>query len=415
MKCRGFFVLAWALALLPTSRAADEFFDQIDDALTVSAFDAQVRARLSGVVDVENYWIQRPPPGLIFSNHTRVFTPRLTLFFDAQLGPHLYLFTQIRFDRGFDPTDAGTRRRFDEYALIYTPWTERRFQIEVGKFATVFGTWARRHGSWENPFVTAPLAYDNLMGIWDTEAAVSTDEILGWAHIGAGYPGDEYADKRKRLPIIWGPSYASGASISGEVGKMQYAFEVKNTALSSRPRTWDVAETQWQNPTWSGRVGYAPGPMWNMGVSASQGTYLKPLATSTVWRRTQLDDYRQIVFGQDASFAWHHIQLWAEIFEARFKVPHVGNADTISYYLEGKYKFAPQFSGALRWNQQVFGTLPEPAGAVRWGRNTWRIDAAPEYRLTPHTQLKVQYSLQRETSAPRAYNHSVAAQFTLRF
>jgi hypothetical protein len=26
--------------------------------------------------------------------------------------------------------------------------------------------------------------------------------------------------------------------------------------------------------------------------------------------------------------AWRHLQIWAEIFEARFEVPAVGNADT---------------------------------------------------------------------------------------
>src|SRR4029450_9659308 len=68
-------------------------------------------------------------------------------------------------------------------------------------------------------------------------------------------------------------------------------------------------------------------------------------------------DYREFVLGQDISFAWHHLQLWAEFYEARFEVPNVGDADTFAYYVEAKYKFMPQLFGAVRWNQQLFNTI----------------------------------------------------------
>jgi hypothetical protein len=70
-----------------------------------------------------------------------------------------------------------------------------------------------------------------------------------------------------------------------------------------------------------------------------------------------ISDYREFVLGQDISFAWHHLQLWAEFYEARFEVPNVGDADTFAYYVEAKYKFTPQLFGAVRWNQQLFNTI----------------------------------------------------------
>ena len=45
--------------------AAQDLFDRVDQALTVTAFHDQVRARLSGLADVEGYYFQKPPPGLI--------------------------------------------------------------------------------------------------------------------------------------------------------------------------------------------------------------------------------------------------------------------------------------------------------------------------------------------------------------
>jgi hypothetical protein len=51
----------------------------------------------------------------------------------------------------------------------------------------------------------------------------------------------------------------------------------------------------------------------------------------------------------------------------------------------------------------------------RWGRDLWRMDAGLGYRFTPHTQLKLQYSLQHEDDGPRDLGHLLGVQFTLRF
>jgi hypothetical protein len=110
------------------------------------------------------------------------------------------------------------------------------------------------------------------------------------------------------------------------------------------------------------------------------------------------------------------LQFWAELYETRFAIPTVGDADTFAYYLEAKYKFTPQFFGAVRWNQQVYGTVPDGAsGQVRWGRNLWRVDVAPGYRFTPHIQVKLQLSLEHGASDERTYSGLIAGQLVIRF
>jgi hypothetical protein len=105
-----------------------------------------------------------------------------------------------------------------------------------------------------------------------------------------------------------------------------------------------------------------------------------------------------------------------EFYEARFEVPRVGDADTFAYYFEAKYKFTPRVFGALRWNQQLFDKVSNGTGGrVRWSEDLGRIDIAAGYRFTSHTQLKLQYSFQQETTGPRDDNHMLAAQFTVRF
>ena len=402
LRILTFFLAAFAAVRLE----AEDFLDQIDEALTITAFHDNFRARLSGLMDLEGYYLQQPAPGIIYTTRDTLFNPRLTLFLDAQLGPHIYVFVQSRVDRGFDPSDGSAEARADEYALRLTPWDDGRFNLQVGKFSTVVGNWVARHLSWDNPFITAPVPYENMTSIYDTEAPSSALDFLGRT----------FEAKYEYSPVIWGPSYATGASVSGRLGKFDYAAEMKNASLSSRPESWDATDIGFDHPTFSGRAGFRPNHLWNLGVSASVGPYFRPETLSTLPRGHGISDYRELVLGQDISFAWHRVQLWAEFYQARFEVPLVGNADTFAYYLEAKYRFTPQFFGALRWNQQVFAAVPDGAGGrASWGNNLRRIDAALGYRFTAHTQLKLQYSVQHENSGPRDLGHTIAAQFTLRF
>ena len=416
MKALGVIGLV-GIACARIAFGADDFLEQVDDALALSIFRDEVRARLSGTLDLEGYDFQRPASGLIYAEGGRLFNPRLALFLDAQVGPRIYLFVQSRLDRGFDPSAEGAQARLDEYAVRITPWDDGRLNLQIGKFATVVGNWVPRHRSWDNPFVTAPLPYENFTGIFDTAAARSVDSLLRWAHVGpAGSPEGENADSLLRVPVIWGPSYTSGASLTGVLGRFDCSVEWKNAALSSRPEVWDAAETQWQHPTFSGRLGYRPNEMWNLGFSASAGSYLRPSALPTLAPGFGLDDYREVVLGQDLSFAWHHVQLWAECYEARFAIPLVGGVETLAYYVEAKYKFTPQFFGALRWNQQQFSRVRAGDGSlVPWGNEVWRLDVAPTYRFTPYIECKLQCSLQHNAAGRPVYSRLLAAQFVVRF
>src|SRR5881394_2790389 len=115
---RPLVIASLLLLSAPLAGATGEFFDRIEDALTFSTPNTQIRARLSGALDLEGYSVQLPAPGLIYTDGPDLFVPRLNLFLDAQLGPSVYFFAQARADRGFDPNGEGSMRvRLDEYAL----------------------------------------------------------------------------------------------------------------------------------------------------------------------------------------------------------------------------------------------------------------------------------------------------------
>lgn len=408
--------LALALAIAAPARASDEFFDRLADSLVFNSAGGGFRARVSGTLDLEAYRVQAPAPGLIYTAGDSLFNPRLTLFLDAQAGGRIYFFAQARADRGFDPSDRSLRGRLDEYAVRVAPWTGANLSVQAGKFATVVGSWVPRHGSWENPFVTAPFAYEHVTAIWDSAAARSSNMLLKWGHVNTGSTAaEEYADKRLRSPIIWGPAYSSGIALFAESGKFDAAFEVKNAGLPVGPKGWDPTRESFEHPTVGARVTWRPNVMWRLGMSASSGSYLMPSAGRTLPPGFGLGDYRQTLFAQEVSFAWHHWQVWAELFQARFEIPRVGDAGVFSGYVEVKRRFTPVSSGAVRWNFQTPGSIPHGGGTAKWGREAQRLDFAPSWRFSAHSQLKLQFSLQHEPGAPRRTSHMLAAQFTVRF
>src|SRR5260370_6846164 len=130
---------------------------------------------------------------------------------------------------------------------------------------------------------------------------------------------------------MWGPSYASGASVSGRIGQFDYAAEIKNSSLSSRPESWSVTENGFDDPSFNARLGFRPNQVWNFGVSAGEGPYLRPEAERTLPRGRDLDDYGEVVLRHEASFAPTHLQPCADVYQDPLATPSIAHTRTVPY------------------------------------------------------------------------------------
>jgi len=386
------------------TRAAEAWDERVADSLAFATSDGSIQAQGSGFVSVTGYKGDQSIPGMVFSTQDPFFSPRLTLFVDGRAGSFTTGFLQARIDRGFDPTDGSAQVRLDEYAVRFGLGSSGRCNLQVGKFATVIGNWVPRHDEWQNPFVGAPLPYEYVTGIYDRAAAVSPKDLV--------IDGEE--EDYEYNPIIWGPSYSTGMSFSGRNGRFDYAVEVKNGGPSSRPESWSWRHLGFAHPAYSARVGFRPDMRFNLGFSASESVYLLPVAARTIPPGARLGDYRERLFGQDFSFEWHQVQLWAELFEAEFDLPQLGRARSLAGYVEIRYKLTTELSTALRINRQVFSTIDDAGVATPWGENLTRVDGAMLYRFSPAAQLKLQASA-KQTAEDHHPRLSYAAQLTLRF
>ncbi len=397
-----------------TAVAQDDWLDLLDKSLFLQSSDESVRTDLSGLMDLEAFYIDQRAPGFIATDDPLYLNPRLTFFLDTRIGQHLYSFVQARVDTGFDPAYEDHTSgdfldaRADEYFLRYTPFEDARLNLQVGKSATVVGNWVARHDSWNNPLITAPLPYENI--------SIVTDHITPATQAGFLARRNQPDQKSLWVPVIWGPSYATGASVFGQIHEFDYAVEVKNASLSSRPATWENHTAIEDTPTFSGRFGCRPDPAWNVGASASYGSYLQSGASGSLPTGKDLMDFNQITVGQDFSYAWRHWQFWGELFLSRFEVPRAGNTDTAAYYLEARYKITPELFLAARWNQQFFGEVADGTGGTqRWDRDIWRMETGIGYRFSRHLQAKLQYNYSHQNGPFQQGEQFVAAQITARF
>jgi hypothetical protein len=209
--------------------------------------------------------------------------------------------------------------------------------------------------------------------------------------------------------------------VFGRLGPVDYAAEAKNAALSSRPHQWDPRVRGWENPTASVRLGWHPRAAWMLGASFSSGPYLTEDAASTLAPGQAVGDFRQSLVAADAAYAWRHLEVWAEFFASRFAIPIHDPAtsivaDTTAYYLEMRYRLTPTLFGALRWNQQFFGDVPDGhGGKTPWDHDVWRADAAVGWRFARRLQAKLQYAFSQQTGHLQQGQQLVAGQLTFKF
>ena len=368
--------LCFTAAIAPLTHAQNGFEHSSADGFW--RFDFQPSLEMT-------YWhADTPLPGLLNFPGTDFFQPRLSLGFSMLAGDAWLLHVLTRWDRGFDP---GSRRdgdfRVDEAFLRWRPLGDGRLNLAVGKFATHFGNWVPRHGFWDDPFLMPPLPYDNQLAANDRTARNPSPATIA-----------NRTRKRAWVPMIWGPSYSTGISLFGSNGHWDYALDVKNADLSSRPDSWSPWEENGSHPSFTGRIGYRPDAAWAFGLSASHGTYLRRDAEPTLIAGEVRGDFDHTVLGADMRWSHHQFQVLGEVLASRSHTTVAGDLDGLAYYLEGRWKLNSTVFLAARWAQGWNDDF-SPAGATAVGactREIWRATTAVGFRLTQNILMKTEYS-----------------------
>ncbi|MDB4547599.1 hypothetical protein N9Z80_05360, partial [Akkermansiaceae bacterium] len=197
------------------------------------------------------------------------------------------------------------------------------------------------------------------------------------------------APKENWASTIWGPSYSTGLSLIGAEGKFDYAFEVKNSGLSSLPDQWDPSLGDFDDPTFTARLGYRSDAAWALGLSFSRGPYLEPEGEKFLPAGMDRGDLPQTVIGLDARWAHRDLIISGEIIASEYETLEVGDLRSLSYYLQARWKAAPGLWLAGRFGQTFHNSADGPGGtSLEWAPDHWRAELSAGYRFTPDLLVK---------------------------
>lgn len=379
--------------------AIDQFTESLKEATSFSTPDGEISLDFDFFVTLDNWVVSQPPPPIMDTGQNYLISPRFSMLGAFNVSDWMTIFALGNVDRGFDPSDASAQIRPDEYFLRLNPF-DGIAKFTVGKASTVYGQWVNRHFSWENPMVNAPLLYEWISSVNATNGRVANKNAI--------------ANRSTWVATVWGPSYTTGLQFNGTIETFDYAFEIKNDALGSGTNQWDL----WDHGiygdalTYTGRLGWRPCTDWNLGVSASTGGYVVPGSFAN-W-----EDYKQTVVGTDVSWAHGPFEVWGEAAWSQWDVragpfSQAGEVSLVTYFIESKWKFAPAWWLAGRWNQQLPGDKPN--STVQWDDNVWRIDGCVGWHVNRSITLKAQYSYTDESGPIKAGEHVFDLQLVIGF
>ena len=238
----------------PSGDFYEEAVDRFREFRTIESPDGGFRLGTDLWLTQDYMVFDRPPPPLVQTGQYQTYWPQLNGLLSMEFGKHLSFVALGQAYRGFDPNDVSLSANLSEYFVVLQPLDTRALVIKGGTFATCYGQWVNRHFSFQNPLINAPLMYEGMTDISDGSGNLTATPGL------AKFLGRKNLAQNVAawVPIIWGPSYASGGQIGGTWQNFDYAAELKNASLSSRPADWQFWEKDFSNPTVTGRVGWRP-------------------------------------------------------------------------------------------------------------------------------------------------------------
>jgi len=417
-----------------TADPMESFLERLRQFQSFGTEDGQISFNADVWLTLDYMVFSTPPPGFIQTSNGQIFAPTLSGLFTLDISKHLEFVFLGLVNRGFDPTETSVQSQPAEYYTQVTPFDTPVLNFKGGKFQTAFGQWTNRHFSTQNSLINAPMMYGQMTSVTDgndgAPIAPNTSGLVRRKTSAVPVP-----PVTKWIPIVWGPSYASGFQLNGTVGTLQqldWAFEMKNASLSSRPQEWDLWNRGFNYPTFTGRVGFRPDAAWNIGVSGSSGSYISqagygkysaPYSPGKPAAGSSISDARQTVIGTDISYAHGPLELWSEFAWSQYSIPNTtptgtssGDVGAYSYFVEGKWKFMPQFWLSGRWNQQLYSNITQTNGIeTPWYNNLWRADACLGFKINRFTQFKVQYSYTEEAGNVDPGQNLFAVELVIQF
>ncbi len=357
-------LLALALAaVMATPAVAQELPTLRDAGVGYLSADGRIQVDLTGQLDLELLSFTGHDAGLAYGKGTWL-APRLRLFTDLFVGDGFYGLLEVRADRGSAPTEGVEDLRLEQ-ALIRLRPGNGRVELQLGRFASPFGSYAARHLTELDPFVRPPLAYDYRTVISRVVAPGSASGFLTWK--------DRPEFRHSGAPPIWNVPYQWGAMLSGRVLGFDLRVAAMNSAPSSEVEVWSEID-RLEHPSLVVGANRSVTAELSVGLSYNRGPY------ADAGLGGSYGAYDQEIVQAEVTYARGPLIARAEWLRDRWEVPNVvDDAVEHGYGVEAQLDVTAGLFLAGRYGALDFGSVNDELGAASSrsdGRADWDHDIA---------------------------------------
>jgi hypothetical protein len=131
--------------------------------------------------------------------------------------------------------------------------------------------------------------------------------------------------------------------------------------------------------------------------------------------------YRQGALGFDAEISHAYWLVRTELVSTDWQLPALGTPPitepprATAWLTEGRYKLAPGFYVAARYDRMLFSRIQTSQGSTTWDADLWRVEAGAGYSLRPNVLLKGSWQYNRRDGGRTTAANLAAAQVVLWF
>lgn len=318
-------------------------------------------------------------------NALRLF--RMGFTADVRLGSRVSVLGEFRTDNWDD---------FGPYALYarVRPWTEREFDIQIGRIPPTFGAFARRnYAGTDNPVIGYPLAYQYLTSLRPDAVPATADDLLrmrgrGWR---PSFPVGSAAISTG-LPLVSAFQWDTGIEVRAGSEHLEVSASVTTGTLSS-PRVKDDNGGK----QIAARVAWKPVVGLTIGVSGARGPYLADEVTDSLPSNIEQRDYHQRAFGVDLEYSRDYWLIRGEAVFNSWALPAISapfisdpvGAQTV--LIEGRYAVLPGVFVGGRYDYLGFTRIQGSRALETWDAPVTRVEGGVGYYLRRNLIAKITY------------------------
>jgi hypothetical protein len=323
--------------------------------------------------------------------HSALRLLRIDVSAAAKAGPHFSVLAEVRSE------NLSTVRAYALYARI-RPWTQRDFDIQVGRIPPTFGAFARRTYANDNPLIGYPLAYQYLTSLRPDALPANADELLQKRSLGwlVKYSiGASAADRG--VPLVSAFRWDTGVQLHTTAGIVSATAAITAGTVSNPLFKDDNGGRQF-----AGRLEVRPGAGLIAGTSFARGRFVTDAAArSALGDAATADGFGQTAWGGDLEYSHAHylVRFEAIVSDWRLpllKAPVIGEPlRAASTSIEGRYKIVPGMHAAARVDHLGFSDVTGSTSTAPWDAPVTRVEIGTGYSIQRNLLLKISY--QRNT------------------